>query len=41
MITRNRLKNEPSLKSQMIILTTTRGHICELKTYRGALKIPD
>ena len=41
MITRNRLKNEPSLKSQMIILTTTRGHICELKTYRAALKIPD
>lgn len=40
MITRSKLKNDPSLKSQMVTFAATRSDISEPKTYRTALKIP-
>ncbi|RVW89807.1 Retrovirus-related Pol polyprotein from transposon RE1 [Vitis vinifera] len=40
MITRSKLKNDPSSKSQMITFAATRSDISEPKTYRTALKIP-
>ena len=39
MITRSKLKNDPSFKSQMITFSTTRGNIREPKGYLTALKI--
>ncbi|KAJ9676055.1 hypothetical protein PVL29_024850 [Vitis rotundifolia] len=40
MITRSKLKNDPSLKSQMVTFATTRSDISEPKIYRTTLKIP-
>ncbi|RVX04589.1 Retrovirus-related Pol polyprotein from transposon RE1 [Vitis vinifera] len=40
MITRSKLKNDPSLKSQMVTFAATRSDISEPKTYRTTLKIP-
>ena len=40
MITRSKLKNDPSLKSQMVTFAAIRSDISETKTYRTALKIP-
>ena len=40
MITRSKLKNDPSLKSQMVTFVATRSDISEPKTYCIALKIP-
>ena len=40
MITRSKLKNDSSLKSQMITFFPTRGNIREPKGYFTALKIP-
>ena len=40
MITRSKLKNDPSSKSQMITFAATRSDIGEPKTYHTALKIP-
>ena len=40
MITRSKLKNDPSSKSQMITFAATRSDISEPKKYRTALKIP-
>ena len=40
MITRSKLKNDPSLKSQMVTFATIRSNISELKTYHTTLKIP-
>ena len=40
MITTSKLKNDPSLKSQMVTFAATRSGISEPKTYCTALKIP-
>nr|CAN83340.1 hypothetical protein VITISV_021483 [Vitis vinifera] len=40
MITKSKLKNDPSLKSQMVTFAAIRSDISELKTYRTTLKIP-
>ena len=40
MITRCKIKNDSSLKSQMVTFSATRGNITEPKTYRTTLKIP-
>ncbi|KAL6345130.1 hypothetical protein AAG906_013614 [Vitis piasezkii] len=40
LITRSKLKNDLSLKSQMVTFAATRSNISEPKTYRIALKIP-
>ena len=40
MITRSKLKNDPSLKSQMVTFGATRSDISQPKTYCTTLKIP-
>ena len=40
MITISKLKNDSSLKSQMVTFAATRSNISEPKTYRTTLKIP-
>ena len=40
MITRSKLKNDSSLKSQMVTFSATISNISEPKTYHATLKIP-
>ena len=40
MITRSKLKNDPSLKSQMVTFATIKSNISEPKTYHTTWKIP-